>query len=374
MSSTVTAETASDIVLAPGDRFLVCAVPLDPGDDAAARVEMALEEISPFPLAQLYYGHLVAPAGGLALGFAAYRRRFTAAETGAWAGARAVLPSFLALVGEPPGGPVLVVHTSAGGFAGVAWSGDAPLPAAILARATAEAPTEAQRDEFVADLREQSGLTNAPVRLYEGEVGLAPDAAGGLIFSLGGRETAQFAPPALATADVREKDFLQQRRRAQRRDLLLWRVLLAILAVLAAAAGLEATAAGLAFWNARRHAALEAQAGPVRDIETAQTLAVRIEDLASRRMLPFEMLAVISEQRPPAVQFLRAATTGLRSLEIEAQTPNAVDAGAFEGALRKLAGIERVETREMRSRDGVTTFLLAATFKPGALRPEEGAP
>jgi hypothetical protein len=373
MSTAAPAVTDTGVALAPADRFFVCTVALDPGEDAAARVEMALEEISPFPLPQLYYGHVVAPAGGVALGFAAYRRRFTAAEAEAWPTARAVLPAFLALVGEPPGEPLLVVHAHAGGLTGAAWNGG-PLPAAVLARTTAEAPGEAQRDEFVADLRAVAGLPAAEVRLLEGEIGLAPDAAGGLIFRIGDRETARLDPTALGAADVREKNYLQAWRREHQRDRLLWRAWLGLLGLIALAAALEAGATGLALWSNRRHVTLEAQAGPAHGIETAQTLAARIEDLSNRRLLPLEMLTVVSEQRPPTVQFLRTATKGLLTLELEAQTPNAADAGAFETALRKLAEVERVETREMRSRDGVTTFLLAVTFKPGALRPEGGAP
>jgi len=58
------------------------------------------------------------------------------------------------------------------------------------------------------------------------------------------------------------------------------------------------------------------------------------------------MLGLISAPRPHPVQFLRAATKGLHTLEVEAQTPNAVDVGGYEAALRALPGLERVETRD----------------------------
>ena len=58
--------------------------------EAAAQVELALEAISPFPIAQLYYGWFRDPAAQEALVFAAYRRRFTTDQTAEWEGAEVV--------------------------------------------------------------------------------------------------------------------------------------------------------------------------------------------------------------------------------------------------------------------------------------------
>ena len=64
------ARQPDELVLAPSDRFFVCTVPIAGDANVAAQVELALEEISPFPLAQLYYGHLLAPDRSRALAFA----------------------------------------------------------------------------------------------------------------------------------------------------------------------------------------------------------------------------------------------------------------------------------------------------------------
>jgi len=105
----------------------------------------------------------------------------------------------------------------------------------------------------------------------------------------------------------------------------------------------------------------------VRKIETAQTLSVRIEEMAGRQLRPFEMLAVLNDVRPAAIQFMRCSTGGVNTLEIEGQTGNAASVGTYETALRSVAALESVEIRDVRLREGTTNFQLTAVFRPGAL-------
>ena len=82
--------------------FFTRSVPVAKGAtpaQAAAELELALEGISPFPLAQLYYGWFWVPGAERALVFASYRRRFTAEQTADWEQAELVLPTFAAVLG-----------------------------------------------------------------------------------------------------------------------------------------------------------------------------------------------------------------------------------------------------------------------------------
>jgi hypothetical protein len=80
------------------------------------------------------------------------------------------------------------------------------------------------------------------------------------------------------------------------------------------------------------------------------------------------MLVVLNDKRPKSVQFVRATTQGSDSLEVEAQTANASDVSNFEQALHEAPGIAQVKTRDIRARDGVTSFVITVVFKPDALR------
>jgi len=119
--------------------------------------------------------------------------------------------------------------------------------------------------------------------------------------------------------------------------------------------------------------AVDAQKPMVARIDLAQSLARRLEQFSAQRLLPFEMLAAVYEKRPNSVQFTRVSTNGLWRMDIEAQTDNAADLRDFEAGVRKLATIEHVELRDPRTREGLTTFLLEVTFKPGTLKPGGGA-
>ncbi|MBA4137911.1 MAG: hypothetical protein C0518_11385 [Opitutus sp.] len=359
-----TAASADEPVLLGAEAFFVRRVALDPATDAAGQVEIALEASAPFAVAQLFYGFLRAADGKSALVFATHRRRF-AAES--WDGASAVLPNLVALLGEPPSAGKIRVWRRNETVVAAAWDGAGELPAFVLGRAG----EESARDELVAELVRRLGR-DAAVEDFSGEVTTEPLKSGGLQFTLGngggGRSvTSRFTGEAIETMDVRDKAVLAERRSAQQRDKLLWRVLQTAVGGLLLAGLLElGMVAGGVLLRQQREA--QAQVAPeVERIQTAQSLGTRIEEMSRRRLRPFEMLAVLNAVRPSGVLFTRSVTSGQGSIEIEGQTANADSVGAFESALRALPSIETLEVRDLRLRDGLTTFQLAATFREGSL-------
>lgn len=353
------------LILVPGDRFFLKEVALDAATPAASQVEIVLEESSPFPLAQLYYGFVTSADGRRALAYAAYRRRFNPEETAEWADATLVLPDFLALLGPVPDGPAIIIQPHAGSLHGAAWDGEAGLPVALMVQAMAE-PTETQIAEMAAELHRRGGITGAKVRRLSGPVGAGLTAEGGVVFRVGGEETCRLEPAAVSSADIRDKAFLESRHREDRRRRGWWMALQAVAALGLLTAGVEIAAAVMGMRNREAQAVVAAQAAEVARIETAETVAKRVEDLTARPEQPFEWLAAAGAARPRSVQFLRADSRGGRTLEIEAQTANAADAGAYEAALRQLGQVEGVETRQLRASGGLTTFVMVVKFKPVA--------
>jgi hypothetical protein len=374
--SPTSAPTPPEIILLPADAFFVRWLPLVAGADLAPQVEIALENLSPFPAAQLYYGYLVSPARTSALVFAAYQRRFSREEVARWDAAAVVLPEFLGLLGDAPAKPQFRVWHHDGGCVAAAWDGKDSLPLALVAaKAGDTSPAELQA-ALCTDLRARTGLTNAEVRVYRGSCGVERDARRDqLQFSLkpesGSAALATvLAAAAVETVDVRDRAFLLEQRRLRRRDLLLWRGLLVCLGGIAAALALEAGLVAGQQWLGRARTEMQARTDDVRGIETAQGLSARIEELTQKQLRPFEMLAVVNQLRPASIQFTRSVTVGLNKLEIEAQTLSAADVSQYEKQLRAAAGLTEVVTRDLRSRDGITSFVLTVTFKPEALRPE----
>lgn len=292
-------------------------VPLAPDAPPLAQAELALEGHAPFPLAQLFWGCWIAPDRSRALVYAAHRRRFAPEETVAWEQADLVVPDTLPLLAAAP---------------------DEETRRRLAAQPPPAGTPRARRkgDQLHFELADAAGVSIA---------------------------TAISVRADLDALDVRDRAFQQQRRRDRRQRELAWRLLLVAGGLVAAAVVLEV--AGLTFSLLARAQRLRAtaQAVVVQKLETAQTLASRVDDLTHRRLRFFEMLATVNAARPHSIQFTRSGSGGRNTLEIEAQTSSSDDVDAFQAALRKLAELEKADVRDLRARDGVTTFTLSVVFK-----------
>jgi hypothetical protein len=355
--------SADPLVLVPADRFFLQLVSLDSGVPAADQVALALEGLSPFPLVQMYHGFVTDAAGTRALAFASYRRRFNAEEQTTWPAAAAVIPDIVALLGPVPSAPSIVIHATPERLLGVAWDGQHTLPVAVQARLVIGDPADAET-RLVEELKRAGAPAGAKVSRLVGALEAAWNDRNEAVFGIAGRETMRLAAVALAAADVRDKSFLEEKQFRRKQDRRWWGAAVAVAGVLAVAMLLDLAGAGYAWWNHRDRSALALHASEVRGIEAAQTMAVRIEQLSERQQRPLEWLSAIGAVRPRSMQFTRVVGRNDRTLEVEAQTTNANDVGAFEAALRKLPNLDRVEIRDLRAREGMTSFVAALAFKP----------
>jgi hypothetical protein len=355
--------SAEPLVLVPADRFFLQLVPLDSGAPAADQVALALEGLSPFPLVQMYHGFVADTSGTRALAFASYRRRFTAEEQAGWPDAAAVIPDIVALLGPVPSQSTIVVHVSPDRLLGAAWDGRQTLPVAVRAQVPL-GDAAAAETAMIEELTRASGLSSPRINRLDGDLVAEWNDRTEAVFRVGKSETLRLSQVAVTGADIRDKSFLEEKQFRRRQDRRWWGAAVAAVAVLAVALGVDLAAGGYALWNQREQAELKAHAGEVKNIEAAQTMAFRIEQLAVRQQRPLEWLSAIGSARPRSVQFTRVVGRNDRTLEIEAQTTNANDVGLFESALRKLPELDHVEIRDLRAREGMTSFVIALAFKP----------
>ncbi|TSJ76873.1 hypothetical protein [Rariglobus hedericola] len=347
-------------------------VPVTEGATAAevtAQAELAIEALAPFPLANLYYGHHWLAGATHALVYAAYRKRFTSDELDLWHDAEAVLPSFVTVLDKDkaPKPATAVIVPCVGGLTGLYFSDASGVPSQVRVESLSADATDIER----AAVRE--GLLGSfPEKMHVIDAGAdaqfdPASPQGEFIFRAGTIET-HFEPADIAALDVRDKGDLAARRRAHARDVILWRTFLGCAAAIALCVLLELALVGSSIWQKQRLALEALQKPVVEGIITSDTLANRIEELSTKRLLPFEMLAVVNTVRPPAIQFMRTVTSGLYTLEVEAQTSSSGDIDVFRSALNKLPGCEKAEVQDPRSRDGVSTFRLVVTFKADAFK------
>lgn len=363
------------VVLLPDAMFFTRAlvVAADATNVAVAeQVELALETLSPFPPAQLYHG-FYRPAGAeRALVFAAYRRRFTSEQVAEWQNAELVLPAFAALLAAATTPNTTVVLPSAEGLTAIYHDGGA-VPAKIDFRPL---PPEATEEEQ-ARLRDE--LFDAAPSHRRVVVGGPPVVEASntdrvIAFRADGIE-ARLPREQAGALDVRDKGELAALRRARSRDLALWRTFLALAGLLLLLGLGELALIGAGFWQKTRIAQADAQRPVVEKIAAAQSLTTRINELSTKRLLPFEMLAIATAARPSdGVQFLRTSTTGLYGLNVEAQTTTPALVSAYQAALNSNEAVQRVEVRDQRTRDNVMTFTFVITFKPEMLKPATPTP
>lgn len=365
---------APRVAILPDAVFFSRSIPVAAGatrDEVVAQVGLALESLSPFPLAQLYYGYYWPDGADRALAYAAYRRRFTVDQVDAWAGAELVLPAFATLLGASLGPDVTLVLSTPEGLTAVHWE-QGPVPSVVLHRPLGAEAGDDERSRARAEIVRAAGGSGRSV-----EVVLAPEARPGAdaAFVFGAGELTSAIPSGVAAAlDVRDKGELAMRAKARRRDILIWRVAIGAVAACLVMGLAELALFGAGFWQAARKAKVNAQKPTVVHIMDEQDLAERIGDLSTKRLLPLEMISAVSPEgalpkNPPAIQFLHASTNALNTIQIEAQTNNAGEIAGYKSALEQSPACERVEIRDQRTHDNLVTFTLVVTFKPGALVP-----
>jgi len=365
------------VVLLPDALFFTRSVPLTPGatpTEIASQVELALEAASPFPLAQLYYGWFALPQVNRALIFASYRRRFTADQVEAWADAELVLPAFVAALGIKVEAATTLLMTSDDGLTAVQWD-DSATPAKVLVWPLAAGADAEARAQAVEELLAAIGSTGRVLELTEPVV---PEAGGNdreIVFRAGDLRS-RLPVTMTAALDVRDKGELALRRGARQRDLIFWRVALGCAAALLLLVIGEFALIGGRAWQTVRTAKLNAQKPVVERIMTSQELANRIEDLATRQLVPLEMLTELVgpnlERKPPDIQFTRIQadkSRGLYTIVIDAQTANAAQMSVYQGVLEKLPSMETLEFLPQPSRGQFATFRIIFTFKAGSLKP-----
>ncbi|MGH7946653.1 MAG: hypothetical protein ACREH8_17540 [Opitutaceae bacterium] len=369
------------VALLPDALFFTRAVVVTKGAtpaEAGAQLELALEGISPFPLSQLYYGWYWLPGSEYALTFAAYRRRFTPEQTAEWEQAELVLPAFAAVLGAEVEAGTTVVLNSIDGLTGVHWT-DARMADKVVFRPLEADATDDDRGRTREALLRDLGGSRKVIDL---ESPLAADASasdGEIVFRAG--DFVSLLPASATTAiDVRDKSELASLRNARRRDIGLWRVALACAAaLLLLGAGELALMSGRA-WLGVRERLYAVQKPRVDRIEKEDELTRRIEDLATKRLLPLEMVTQVvgenNERIPADIQFTRVHAEqgrGLYTLFIAGKTDNAPQVNAYEAALKNLPSVQSAEARFSQVSGARATFDIIVVFKPGALNPTGSA-
>jgi hypothetical protein len=282
------------------------------------------------------------------------------------------MPAFAAILGLDAGEGTTVVLSAADGLTAVHWDAG-PVPSVVLHAPVAADATDEARTQARARLIEATGGARKVIDLPSPPVAQPGRSDSELVFAAGAAVSR--LPAAVAAAlDIRDRADLDALARARRLDLVLWRTTVGALAACLVLALGELSLVGTGLWQSARVAKVAAQRPTVDRIMEEQDLARHIGDLSTKRLLPLEMISVVSPEvalpkAPTSIQFLRAQTSGLYTIMVEAQTTNAGEIAGYKTALEQAPACEKVEIRDQRARDNVVSFTLVVTFKPAALAP-----
>jgi hypothetical protein len=360
-----------EAAMLPGNRFFVRRLSVE-GDDVPGQVNLALEAISPFPLEQMLVGFVTSADGKQVLAYAAHRRRFTAEESFAWPEDCQVVPEFLALCGHRPAADGIVVHRSDERLTALAWKAGDELPAAIVVAELADTDEAAIAREAAtrADLAAETPVENVTGGLAGAIV------EGDLILKGEFEGTFTIPQKGLDDSDIRDSDFLAERRKKERLNLILWNAARLGAAVLVVSLLLDITGGVVGMRRASLEVANEARRPLVEDIEASQAITSRILELGVKRLLPMEMLALVNEKRPATVEFTniqceikkaKDSTIAKPMMTVDAKTPNAGDISDFLKAVQAMPEVEAATNSEPRVRETSTTFRIEITFKQAVL-------
>ena len=360
-----------EAAMLPGNRFFVRRLTVE-GEDVPGQVNLALEAISPFPLEQMLVGFVTSADGKQVLAYAAHRRRFTAEESFAWPEDCQVVPEFLALCGHRPTADAIIVHRGDERLTALAWKAGDELPLAIVVAELADADEAsiareaAARADMPADVAVENVTGAISGSIVEGD----------LVLKREGNGTFTIPKKGLDDSDIRDSDFLAERRKKERLNLILWNAARLGAAVIVVSLILDLAGMVVGMRSSSLEAANEARRPVVEDIEASQAITSRILELGVKRLLPIEMLALVNEKRPATVEFTniqcelkkaKDSTIAKPMMTVDAKTPNAGDISDFLKAVQAMPEVEAATNSEPRVRETSTTFRVEITFKQAVL-------
>jgi hypothetical protein len=363
------------IALLPDNRFFVRTVPVAAGataGDVATQVELALEGLSPFPPAQLYYGYHWVAGAPHALVFGCYRKRFTTDQHAAWSDSVLVAPAFAAFLAAPHEPATTLVFPSGEGLTAIHWE-DGAVPTRVVCVSVPAEADDALRTRLHDELLRAAGASRKVIDVPAAPIPATSPDEKTYAFSAGTFSCT--LPVAVAqTLDVRDRDELAAYRKQARNDLWLWRAASGSVAALFLLGLFQIAILTLGVrWDTSLALTISHQRPLVREIMDKEDLARNVEERDTKLALPLEMASVIgSLPQRGSIFFSRSVVNLAESpyvITLTCQTQNSPEVELFKTAIENLPSVEKVVVTQPRTNAGRTDFTVTVTFKPDAIKP-----
>lgn len=368
-------ETSSkpSVIGLPGPAFFCRRFDLPAGmetAEVAGFVELQLEELSPFPLEQLYFGHVVSTDRSTVFIYAAYKRRFPPEQSDTWKHAAFVIPDFVPAARLKFDRETIVFLRSAQSISALYFEPDRELPVRVASLPVAEDASPGEIDGVREKLSGQIGVSSAD-ELSRRVAANPEERSKGRLFiieSEGDGEPWEVLVPGGErwTMDIRDASFLAETRRRLGYDVVLWRVLQGVAALLAFLVVGEILLLGARGVGAIYESRINSRSALAKSLEDHDSVAVRIREFELGDLHPFEMLNLLAANMPDNLAFTSATAVGRNTLEVLATARSVSDINTYRSRLGNVPEIEKVEIGDERTRPEGTTFKATIVFRAGA--------
>ncbi|MCH2155451.1 MAG: hypothetical protein MK080_05570 [Opitutales bacterium] len=338
-------------------------------EEITGLIELEIENTAPFPIEQLTWGWIAHPSRKSVFCYAAPRELLKRSGITGFDEISPLVPEFAAVALIETGSSFAVVHCGDYSVA-IAYSSDATPTQAVaieteseeLPNTLAEAfdlqtpPEPGQISSYRVDLDSSSEDLGCSWQLRDG---ISPDTTRQLSLN----------PNAMWLADLRDHDLKAARQKQLRTSSLLWRSVTYVAVFLLVLLGLEVAQWGLNKFLGFRDGKLDAQTPIVSRLEQQQSFLYKLEDIEKSQMRPFAVMAVLNDNRPTSIQFLRVEATDSDTFEVSARGKTVNEVNAY---IQQFVGNNAFSSiaHDIRStRPGAVDFEIAITVN--ALPPIE---
>ncbi len=337
---------------------------------------LELENLSPFPLDHLHYGYRLDSAGRYAFVFAAYKRRFEKVDQTSWRRTDAVLPDFLLGLHSSSKGHGDLILVTAGSLIAFCFDDKSDLPAAVYTESREvdegiegeEVPSlKSQVDRFESIAKSRIGISRARIWYANTDAKWIGQTAwfGAVDSSESPIAKVDFSRSELWKADLRDPEQIDQAKKEERQNGILWKGL----GVLAALVGLVLL--GELYWGAStgylsyRNAQLDKQEGLVDEIKTLQSTSNTLRGFLESDLQPFKMIEALQPLRQEII-YRKFETNGPDVLVIDAKAANQTQVTEFKKRLERFDKISSVELSKQENKPSGSTFTTTIRFNFGA--------
>lgn len=367
---------ALDAFLAPGHWFFCrrIAIPedLEKGEEEGFAL-LELENLSPFPLDHLHFGYCLDGLRRHAFVFAAYKRRFEGVDVGGWRRIDAALPDFIAALHEDLAGPKPLILVTGKALVALRYDGESSLPADFFARARETGEESSAIEEEIATFRGEVEKRFDARALRIGFANTESKWVGSTAWFgvVAADETpmarASFTRAELWKADLRDPEMVEQAKRDERQNALLWKgvgALAAIVSLLLLGEAFWGLSAGYLAMVERRN---ESRAARVESVETLRVTTNELLSFRESNLAPFRMIeALLPLQDWPNIIYRKFETSGPEVLVIDARSSNQNQVTEFKKRLERFGKIQSVDLSNQVNNPSGTTFTTTIRFVPGA--------